>query len=128
MKSIFIFFFYIILFTGPLSASVIFPFKKYQVSDGLSHNTVWSILQDSYGFIWIGTSNGLNRYDGYTSRTYRHVEGVSRSLGNNFISSLMEDNQDIWIGTNNGVYIYHRSTDDFSFFRQENTIRCICQL
>lgn len=116
MKSIFIFFFYIILFAGPLSASVTFPFKKYQVSDGLSHNTVWSILQDSYGFIWTGTSNGLNCYDGYTNRVYRHVEGVSRSLGNNFVSSLMEDNQDIWIGTNNGVYIYHRSTDDFSFF------------
>ena len=116
MRSIFIFFFYIILFAGPLSASVTFPFKKHQVSDGLSHNTVWSILQDSYGFIWIGTSNGLNRYDGYTNRVYRHVEGVSRSLGNNFVSSLMEDNQDIWIGTNNGVYIYHRSTDDFSFF------------
>ncbi|MDE5636355.1 MAG: hybrid sensor histidine kinase/response regulator, partial [Muribaculaceae bacterium] len=117
MKRLFFFFVYIIiLFAEHLSASVTFPFKKHQVSDGLSHNTVWSILQDSYGFIWIGTSNGLNCYDGYTNRVYRHVEGDTSSLGNNFVSSLMEDNQDIWIGTNNGVYIYHRSTDSFSFF------------
>ena len=48
----------------PLSASPYFSFKKYQVEDGLSHNTVWCAIQDSYGFIWLGTSDGLNRYDG----------------------------------------------------------------
>ena len=46
----------------PLSASPYFSFKKYQVEDGLSHNTVWCAIQDSYGFIWLGTSDGLNRY------------------------------------------------------------------
>ena len=46
----------------PLSASPYFSFKKYQVEDGLSHNTVWCAIQDSYGFIWLGTSDGLDSY------------------------------------------------------------------
>lgn len=112
----FIFFLYILLFSGQLYASVTFPFKKYQVSDGLSHNTVRSIIQDSYGFVWIGTSNGLNRYDGYKSHIYRHSEEDSLSLGNSSVSSLMEYDGDIWVGTSNGLYIYRRFTDDFSRF------------
>lgn len=116
MKSRLIFFLYIFLLSGQLCASVSFPFKKYQVSDGLSHNTVRSVIQDSYGFIWIGTSNGLNRYDGYRSHIYRNAEDDSLSLGNSSVSSLMEYNGDLWVGTSNGLYIYHRSTDDFSFF------------
>lgn len=52
----------------PLSASLYFSFKKYQVEDGLSHNTVWCAIQDSYGFIWLGTSDGLNRYDGRATK------------------------------------------------------------
>ena len=59
--------------TGTLSASPYFSFKKYQVEDGLSHNTVWCALQDSYGFIWLGTSDGLNRYDGRGNKVYRNV-------------------------------------------------------
>ena len=47
-----------------------FSFKKYQVEDGLSHNTVWCALQDSYGFIWLGTSDGLNRNDGRGNKVY----------------------------------------------------------
>ena len=50
-----------------------FSFKKYQVEDGLSHNTVWCAIQDSYGFIWLGTSDGLNRYDGRGNKVYRNV-------------------------------------------------------
>lgn len=45
-------------------ASAEFSFKKYQVENGLSHNTTWCAIQDSYGFLWIGTSNGLNCYYG----------------------------------------------------------------
>ena len=51
----------------------LFSFKKYQVEDGLSHNTVWCALQDSYGFIWLGTSDGLNRYDRRGNKVYRNV-------------------------------------------------------
>lgn len=101
----------------PLQAYPNFTFKKYQVEDGLSHNTVWCALQDSYGFVWLGTNDGLNCYDGLTSRIYRNVLNDSTSLGNNFVQSLFEDeNHDLWVGTNSGLYIYHRQTDSFSYF------------
>ena len=69
----------------PLSASPYFSFKKYQVEDGLSHNTVWCAIQDSYGFIWLGTSDGLNRYDGRGNKVYRNVLNDKFSLENNFV-------------------------------------------
>ena len=65
----------------PLSASPYFSFKKYQVEDGLSHNTVWCAIQDSYGFIWLGTSDGLNRYDGRGNKVYRNVLNEIRIYG-----------------------------------------------
>ena len=72
----------------PLSASPYFSFKKYQVEDGLSHNTVWCAIQDSYGFIWLGTSDGLNRYDGRGNKVYRNVLNDKFSLENNFVEAL----------------------------------------
>lgn len=101
---------------GTLSASPYFSFKKYQVEDGLSHNTVWCALQDSYGFIWLGTSDGLNRYDGSGNKVYRNALNNKFSLENNFVEALIEVDQDIWVGTNAGIYIYDRATDSFSYF------------
>lgn len=101
---------------GTLSASPYFSFKKYQVEDGLSHNTVWCALQDSYGFIWLGTSDGLNRYDGSGNKVYRNALNNKSSLENNFVEALIEVDQDIWVGTNAGIYIYDRATDSFSYF------------
>ena len=83
----------------PLSASPYFSFKKYQVEDGLSHNTVWCAIQDSYGFIWLGTSDGLNRYDGRGNKVYRNVLNDKFSLENNFVEALIEEDQNIWVGT-----------------------------
>ena len=90
-------------------ASAEFSFKKYQVENGLSHNTTWCAIQDSYGFLWIGTSNGLNCYYGSGNKIYRNVLNDKYSLGNNFVSSLMEEGEDLWIGTSSGLYIYDRS-------------------
>lgn len=101
---------------GTLSASPYFSFKKYQVEDGLSHNTVWCALQDSYGFIWLGTSDGLNRYDGRGDKVYRNVLNDKFSLENNFVEALIEVDENIWVGTNSGLYIYDRATDRFSYF------------
>ena len=83
----------LIFWTGTLSASPYFSFKKYQVEDGLSHNTVWCALQDSYGFIWLGTSDGLNRYDGRGNKVYRNVLNEKFSLENNFVEALIEVDQ-----------------------------------
>lgn len=102
--------------SGTLAASPYFSFKKYQVEDGLSHNTVWCAIQDSYGFIWLGTSDGLNRYDGRGNKVYRNVLNDRFSLENNFVEALLEVDRNIWVGTNSGLYIYDRDTDRFSYF------------
>lgn len=102
----------------PLAASTDFSFKKYQVEDGLSHNTVWCAMQDSYGFIWLGTSDGLNCYDGRGNKVYRNVLNDHHSLENNFVEALFEEGQNIWVGTNAGLYIYDRATDQFSYFNK----------
>ena len=98
-KSIIAFISLITLCIEPLMASAEFSFKKYQVENGLSHNTTWCAIQDSYGFLWIGTSNGLNCYYGSGNKIYRNVLNDKYSLGNNFVSSLMEEGEDLWIGT-----------------------------
>ncbi|MGV8134367.1 MAG: two-component regulator propeller domain-containing protein [Mangrovibacterium sp.] len=92
-------------------------FRKYQVENGLSHNTVSCILQDSYGFIWLGTTDGLNRFDGKQFKIYRSDNQDKYALGNNSVQALFEDsNHDIWVATNEGIYIYHRLNGRFILF------------
>lgn len=75
-------------------------FKRYQVDDGLVHNSVTSVIQDNKGLIWIGTRGGLSRFDGYTFKTYQNRTNKFGSLGNNVITSIVEDkNGLLWIGT-----------------------------
>ncbi|MDE6491081.1 MAG: hybrid sensor histidine kinase/response regulator, partial [Muribaculaceae bacterium] len=116
MKRTLLLFILAIATSGILSAATVFPFKKYRVADGLSHNTANCVIRDSYGFLWIGTGNGLNCYNGQSNRIYRNINGIERTLGNNNVRALMENDSDIWVGTGNGVYIYHRMTDDFTRF------------
>ncbi|NDV83974.1 hybrid sensor histidine kinase/response regulator transcription factor [Bacteroides sp. 51] len=83
-----------------------FHFRKIQVDDGLSENTVYCILQDSKGFMWFGTKDGLNRYDGSNFRVFRHSVLNPSSLGNNFIRSIAEGPEGVlYIGTDIGLYI-----------------------
>lgn len=92
-----------------------FNFRHYHVENGLSHNTVMCSLQDQYGFMWFGTKNGLNRFDGYHFRVYRHDPKQAGSLGHNFIHSLLEDeNGLIWVGTLKGLYRYDPHKDSFA--------------
>ncbi len=91
---------------------------KYEVDKGLSHNTVRCVIQDSDGFMWFGTADGLNRFDG---RQYKIFTDNSPSkegqIGNNSIYSLAEDDQGrIWVGTARGVYIYSPATETFERF------------
>ena len=87
------------------------------VADGLSHNTVNAILKDSRGFMWFGTQQGLNRFDGYNFTVYLHNPNNGSSISNNRIYSIAEDsNGNIWIGTGNGLNKYDRTKDQFERF------------
>ena len=83
--------------------SLLFSFSHFTTKDGLSSNNVNSVIQDQKGFLWIGTEDGLNRFDGYSFKVYRNKRGDKSSLSNNFIWSLCEDKDGkIWIGTDGG--------------------------
>ena len=82
---------------------------------GLSQSNVKAILQDSYGFMWFGTKNGLNRYDGQRVVQFR-CEDPARKRGNQNISALFEDDRrTLWVGTDEGVFLYDPVADSFSF-------------
>lgn len=94
-----------------------FRFIHYEIEDGLSSNTVRAILQDSRGFMWFGTENGLSRFDGHIFKSFLNNPNDSTSLGNNYIYALYEDKQGIlWIGSDNGIYLYNPEKEKFSFF------------
>lgn len=90
-------------------------FKKIDLSEGLSQSTIFNIIQDHKGYLWFGTADGLNRYDGYNFRVYVTNPLDSSSISDNGISSIHEDKEgNIWIGTINGVLNkLDRRTDKF---------------
>ncbi len=84
------------------------------ISEGVASPTVNAVIQDSYGIIWIGTTNGLQKYDGYKFQTFKNLPGKSTSLQHNLIWTLLEDaNHDIWVGNGKGVSKYDRKKDEF---------------
>ncbi len=104
-----------IIFPNPVSAQDI-KFRHLSINDGLSQNAVFSIMQDSRGFMWFGTKDGLNRYDGYSFVVYQHNPFDSTTVSANYISRLFEDSRGyIWVGTiDAGVNIYDRMTGKFT--------------
>ena len=80
-------------------------FKQFTDADGLSQSTIFSMIQDQEGYLWFGTIDGLNRYDGYEFRVYVNDPSDAMSISDNFISALYEDKDGyIWIGTVNGYF------------------------
>ncbi|GGZ81777.1 hybrid sensor histidine kinase/response regulator transcription factor [Algibacter mikhailovii] len=97
--------------------------KHISLEQGLSQSSVLSILQDKNGFLWFGTRDGLNKYDGHNFKTYKHISNDSTSLSNNYIKALYEDDHgNMWIGTSNGLNLYVESEDNFQRFMQTNNI------
>ena len=70
-------------------------FKNLSVQNGLSQNTVNAILQDRQGFMWFGTKDGLNRYDGLSFRKFKHDDRTQRSIGNNLLQLYMRMRKEI---------------------------------
>lgn len=78
-------------------------FKQLSLDEGLSQNSVFCMIQDHKGFLWFGTQDGLNKYDGYTFTIYKPQPGDPESLSHNWITALFEDSSGkIWIGTQGG--------------------------
>ncbi len=88
----------------PAPAQELSPrFRHLTIDHGLSQSAVYSLLQDRQGFVWIGTKDGLNRYDGYEFTIYRKVAADSASLSNNYVTALFEDRRGfLWVGTLEG--------------------------
>ncbi len=94
-------------------------FEHLTSEDGLSNNRVVSVLQDSQGFMWFGTQDGLNRYDGYEFRIFKHEQEDKNRLSGNFIQVIFEDHAGIlWIGTRGaGLNRYDPKTERFTRYR-----------
>ena len=93
-------------------------FKRYMAADGLSDNSVLCGLRDSYGFMWLGTNNGLNCFDGRQNRIFRNMVESEASYENNIITAVFEYEGDIWLGGSFGLCIYDRQKDTFRPFNR----------
>ncbi len=87
-------------------------YRFYTNSEGLSQSTVYQILQDKQGFLWIGTGDGLNRFDGFNFKVYKRSDSRYSNLPGNSIRAIVEDdNENLWIGTDNGTCLLLKKTD-----------------
>ena len=97
-----------------------FQFTHITSEDGLSVNGVTKILQDSRGFLWFGTYNGLHRYDGYNFKIFHPEPSNPRSISSHSIISLYEDHKgDIWIGTSDGLNRFDWKTEQFYKYKND---------
>jgi len=105
--------------SGPARNDI--KFDRIGLEQGLSHNTVWCLLQDRKGFMWFGTEDGLNKYDGYSFKAYRHDPDDPKSLSHNIVTSLFEDREGfLWIGTDGGgLNRFDRKQETFARYRHE---------
>jgi signal transduction histidine kinase/ligand-binding sensor domain-containing protein/CheY-like chemotaxis protein/AraC-like DNA-binding protein len=112
----FILLFFMLLATNLLKAqNDQFQFSRLDINNGLSHNQVNSILKDSKGFMWFGTLSGLNRYDGYKFKIFKHSSSDTSSINDDYIVSISEGpGYKLWVETRNGFNIYDPATEKFS--------------
>lgn len=97
-------------------------FRHYQVEQGLSNNTVYCSLQDKQGFLWFGTRDGLNRFDGYTFRVFGHNPKNPRSICSNMVHALrLDNNGNLWVGTDEGIDKFDSKTESFIRVNPSNT-------
>jgi len=95
-----------------------YNFEHLTSDMGLSQGNVSSITRDSKGFLWIGTENGLNKFDGYSFTTYHHKPNDPFSLANNGIFRVKVDSQNrLWVTTRNGFHLYDRGNDRFIHYK-----------
>jgi ligand-binding sensor domain-containing protein/signal transduction histidine kinase len=96
-------------------------FDHLDINSGLSQNHIMCILQDNRGFMWFGTRDGLNKYDGYTFTIYKSDKADSTSISNNFIAGIVEDSKGvIWVATRGGgLNRYDKEKDRFTRYKHD---------
>lgn len=98
-------------------------FDQLTINEGLSHNTVFCLLQDRHGYIWVGTQNGLNKYDGYDFKVFRSDNTRSNDQGfkGKVITALFEDSHgNLWVGTRkNGINVKKWRSDKFTNLKDD---------
>ena len=105
-----------VLFAANAFATPVRPirFDRLSLEEGLSQSTVQDVLQDSQGYIWLATEDGLNRYDGLSFKVYRRDPMDAASLPGSFIWDIEEDTRgNVWVATAAGLARWDRSTDRF---------------
>lgn len=90
-------------------------FRHYEIESGLSNNSVIAILQDKDGFLWFGTPDGLNRFDGYEFKLFRFDQEAAQGAASNAIFCLHQDaNGTLWVGASKGLYYYDPKDESFT--------------
>jgi len=114
----------LISFFFPLGTSGLYAhhlysrFEHLTTDNGLSNNRIWCIFRDSKDYLWMGTDVGLDRYDSYAVKNYRHIDNQPLTISSNTILCFYEDrDKRLWIGTNDGLNLYDPEKDNFTVFK-----------
>lgn len=92
-------------------------FERLTIEQGLSQNDVFGLVQDQAGFVWIGTGDGLNRYDGYSFTVYKSDPADPHSLSNGGVTAMLQDHTGVlWVATRRGLNRFNRETNSFTQF------------
>src|SRR5215831_15819439 len=95
-------------------------FRHITSAQGLSQNHVYAILRDHEGFMWFGTQDGLNKYDGYKITIYKNDARDPGSISNDYINSIFEDREgNLWIGTHDGLNLFDRNNNKFIHYQAD---------
>ena len=124
-KKIFLSFVWILNFSCLFLFSLDRPIKfvPIGVAEGLQAS-IHCVLQDSRGFIWMGTEAGIYRYDGYTLVNFSPEASNPKSLSNSWVYSIQEDSQgNLWIGTDNGLNLFNRETETFLQYKHDPEVQ-----
>ncbi|WP_448701268.1 two-component regulator propeller domain-containing protein [Mucilaginibacter sp. AW1-3] len=115
---LFAFFYLFFLQAGNSYAQAQLMFKNINVDNGLSQNTVMSVLQDNKGYIWVGTFDGLSRFNGLEFKVFKNDPNVAGTISNNKINKLFKDKEgNIWAGTIDGLNLYNPDKESFTCFK-----------
>jgi ligand-binding sensor domain-containing protein len=111
--------FLLVLFSLDIKAAL--QFERYELEDGLSQNTVNCLLQDHKGFLWVCTQDGLNRFDGYTFKTFEEDSNNDTAISDDYVISIFESSDKIlWVGTRSGgLNKFDFATHKFEQFKGE---------